>query len=166
MFCLSKKVDYALTALAYLAERPERVASAREISRILKLPGALLMNILKQLQQREILQSTRGVKGGYKIACDLRQVSLFDLMRFVECEHGKADHEAGPEGQCACDDCKGYELQLARSSSQGPVQALHFKLIRFLKDVKLSDLVLPGQRIDVPLDGLGFSKKPARVALV
>ena len=30
--------------------------------------------------------------------------------------------------------------------------AVHSKLMRFLKDVKLSDLVLPGLRIDVPVE--------------
>lgn len=161
MFCLSKKVDYALTALAYLAEQ-DRVASARQIAQAFHLPPALLMNILKQLQQCELLKSTRGVKGGYKIAADLARVSLFDLMRFVEVEHEGA-HEIASDGKCQCNECGDYEKELAGTSSAGPVQALHFKLIRFLKDIKLSDLVLPGRRIDVPLDGLSL-RKPRLVA--
>ena len=32
MLCLSKKTEYALAALAYLAERSHRVSSAREIA--------------------------------------------------------------------------------------------------------------------------------------
>ena len=47
MLSLSKKTDYALIALAYLAERPGRVASAREIAAARNLPAALLMNILR-----------------------------------------------------------------------------------------------------------------------
>ena len=36
----------------------------------------------------------------------------------------------------------------------GPVQALQFKLVRFLKEVRVADLVFPGRRIDVPVERL------------
>ena len=44
------------------------------------------------------------------------------------------------------------------AGSQGPVQALQFKLVRFLKEVRVADLVLPGRRIDVPIEHLKFKE--------
>jgi Rrf2 family protein len=136
MLALSKKTDYALLSLAFLAEQAGRVASAREIAAGFDLPLPVVMNILKCLQQNKILQSTRGVKGGYRIATDLAAVSLYDLVAMVD--------RSSEDCDCA------YDLE--SRSQQGPVEALHLRLVRFLRDVKLSDLVLPGRRIDVPLE--------------
>src|SRR5882724_6620780 len=106
MLSLSKKTDYALIALAYLAERPGRTASAREIAEARNLPSALLMNILKELHHHGIVQSIRGVKGGYQIAVDLKAKSLHDVVvamegpvRLVECaeESGTCHHESAAD---------------------------------------------------------------------
>jgi Rrf2 family protein len=156
MLCLSKKSEYALVALAHLAEHPGRTASAREIAQARSLPVALLMNILKNLQAHGLLRSTRGVRGGYQIAGDLNSLSLCDLIAIVECvaNAGEAD--------CGCLDHLHdgtNDLESARfAGSQGPVRALQFKLVRFLKDVRVADLVLPGRRIDVPIENLKFKE--------
>jgi Rrf2 family protein len=156
MLCLSKKTEYALAALGYLAERGAGVFSAREIASSHGLPLALLTKILKCLQHHGILLSTRGVRGGYRVVADLNETSLFDLVAMMECpdkpgsECGCMDHAVDPMRR----------VKLARSEARhAPAVALQYKLVRFLKDVKLSDLVLPGRRIDVPAERL--SAKPA-----
>jgi Rrf2 family protein len=151
MLCLSKKTEYSLVALAYLAERANRVASAREIAQAHALPLALLMNILKNLQGHGLLQSTRGVKGGYRIQADLATVSLDELIAMVDCCGHSSD------GDCGCLEHVHADVPTMDLSSRpihGPVQALQLKLAKFLKDVRVADLVLPGRRIDVPLERL------------
>jgi len=152
MLCLSKKTEYALVALAYLAEQADRVASAREIAAAHGLPLSLLMNILKNLQGHGLLLSTRGVKGGYRLQADLNELTLDELVAMVDCTgHGAV------EGDCGCLDPAQDALpriELSRPSGHGPVQALQLKLAKFLKDVRVADLVLPGRRIDVPLERL------------
>lgn len=145
MLCLSKKTEYALIALAFLAENGGRVASAREISAAKALPLALLMNILKTLQSHGLLSSTRGVKGGYLIALDLYGVSLEALIAMVDC--------AGHSGQGECG-CLEHAQHSGVEASHGPVEALQWRLAKFLKDVRVADLVLPGRRIDVPVERL------------
>src|SRR5687768_11228888 len=96
MLSLSKKTDYALIALAYLAERG-RVSSAREIAASAgsgPLPLPLLMNILKTLHQHGFLESTRGAKGGYRIGTVLDVTSLHDLISILKC--------SGPARECGC----------------------------------------------------------------
>ena len=151
MLCLNKKTEYALAALGYLAERSHRVASAREIAEAQGLPPQLLVKILKCLQHHGILLSTRGVRGGYRVAADLDATSLFDLVAMMECpdrpgvECGCMDHAVDPMTR----------VKMSRSGpAHGPAMALQYKLMRFLKDVRLSDLVLPGRRIEVPAERL------------
>src|SRR4051794_10141309 len=131
MLCLSKKAEYALVALAYLAEQPGCAASAREIAQRRDLPPPLLMNILKNLQIHGLLRSSRGVKGGYRIERDLAGVTLYELIAIVDC----AGHVA--DGDCGCrDHVRGIAsgVEFARvAESLAPVQALQFKLVRFLK---------------------------------
>src|SRR5688572_8187881 len=128
MVSLSKKTDYALIALAYLAEQGDRTASAREIAAAQGVPMSLLMKILKLLHQHGLLHSTRGVKGGYQLAIDLDSFSLFDLIGLLE-------GAIGPDSE--------NQLRSTRPTHT-PVRALQYQLIRFLKDIKLSDLVMPG----------------------
>ena len=71
MLCLSRKTEYALLALGYLAERPGRIVGARDLAVAYALPTALLMNILKTLQQHRLLVSRRGMRGGYQVGADL-----------------------------------------------------------------------------------------------
>src|SRR2546421_10718757 len=70
MLRLSKKADYALISLAYLAEHRGHVVPAREVAERCQLPLPLLMNILKVLHQRGILRSVRGASGGERRATE------------------------------------------------------------------------------------------------
>lgn len=151
MLCLSKKTEYALIALAFLAEQSGRVASAREISQARNLPLPLLMNILKNMQGHGLLVSTRGVKGGYMLAGDLAAVSLQALISMVECQ--------GHSGQDDCGCLEHVAHQIVPAGSHGPVQALQLRLASFLKDIRVADLVLPGRRIDVPVERLTFAHR-------
>jgi Rrf2 family iron-sulfur cluster assembly transcriptional regulator len=157
MFCLSKKTDYALTGLAFLAQNPHRVASAREIAEAYGLPRPLLMNIFKTLHQQGMLRSIRGSNGGYQIVAKLDAVSLYDLIRVLE--------QNEPAARVPDDETISNVPARRRSKLTGPVaapiQALHYKFRRFLRDVKLSDLLLPGRRIDVPLERLEAHERSA-----
>ena len=146
MLCLTRKTDYALIALGYLAERQDRVVSALEIARAFALPEALLMNILKSLQGDGILQSTRGKRGGYRIAGDLDEISLYELIRVLEgkVEPGCDHEEASVIGR--------------RGWKPAPIRAIQTKMMQFLRDMTLADLVLPGRRIDVPVEALSGAK--------
>jgi Rrf2 family protein len=144
MLRLSKKADYAMISLGYLAEHPEHVVSAREIAERCQLPLPLLMNILKVLHQRGILKSSRGASGGYRIASDLGKLSLLELSGILENADSNGDGEM---------------VDKKRFALHGPAQALQYRIVRFMKDVTVADLVMPGRRIDVPLERVGFLTK-------
>ena len=48
------------------------------------LPQAFTYKILKKLANARILEITRGTAGGCRLAADLSQLSLYDLMQAVE----------------------------------------------------------------------------------
>ena len=147
MLCLSKKTEYALAALAYMTGRGAHVSSAREVAEAHGLPLPLLMKILKCMQHHGLLHSTRGVRGGYRLVADLDETSLFDLVAMMECPDR-------PGAECGCMDVDADPMdrvQLNRSEPpQGPALALQYRLVEFLKNVTLSDLVKPGRRTEAP----------------
>ena len=81
MFSFTKKTDYALVALATLAEEtaggPETGRlSARQISERHGMPLPVLMNVLKDLVSVGLVTSTRGSKGGYSLARDPQAITI------------------------------------------------------------------------------------------
>src|SRR3954451_8961387 len=138
MLSFSRNTDYALISLAHLAGRAGGVTAAREIGETYSLSISLVMKMLKRLQHKGIVRSVRGVKGGYQLDVDLHSVSLYDLIETVK------QMDASESGRVF------REVARASLPTEPPLLAVHSKLMRFLKDVMLSDLVLPGRRIDVP----------------
>lgn len=143
MLALGKKVDYALISLAYMAERSCRFISAREIAELNDLPLPALMQILKDLHVRGVLQSTRGVKGGYQIGINIETLSLYELSEILDSAEGGAEDV-------------GVALHGA------PLHAIREKLAEFVRGVRVLELISPGKGIDVPLQSLRIVDRPMR----
>jgi Rrf2 family protein len=145
---LGKRAEYALIALAHLAQRPEGITSAREIAQLYRLPQPLMMKLLKSLHHNGLVKSIRGVHGGYQLQADLRAVSLEDLLQMLR---PAAMMGAAPRQAAA----------LPPLVVNSPLTALRYKMQRFVREIKLSDLILPGRRIDVPVELVGIEKSKA-----
>ena len=86
-FSLTRKTDYALVALTHLAEQAEiggPPISARQIAGEYGLPQALLMNLLKELNRRGLVESRRGAGGGYYLARPADRICLAEVVEAIE----------------------------------------------------------------------------------
>ena len=68
MLRISKLTDYATLILAQLAAEPERRFTAAQIRRETDLAAPTVSKLLKQLHRQGLVQSTRGLHGGYLLA--------------------------------------------------------------------------------------------------
>jgi Rrf2 family protein len=92
MLRISKKADYAVFLLgaiarqgAYPGGRAETsVVSAHEIARQAGLNKSVVANLLKEFAKHGLLESVRGLKGGYKLVRAPREVSLAEILEVVE----------------------------------------------------------------------------------
>ena len=82
---VSAKTDYALRAAVELAlhddgepVKGERIASAQDI------PLRFLENILGELRKAGLVDSRRGVDGGYMLGRPAEQIALADVIRAVD----------------------------------------------------------------------------------
>src|SRR5579863_10157364 len=85
MLKLTKKADYGLMALKYLAEHPEKPAvSAKDVADAYGIPAQLLAKILQRLTKTGLLRSHAGMNGGYELARDPRQISAFEVIHAID----------------------------------------------------------------------------------
>jgi len=85
MLKLTKKADYGLMALKYLAEHPETAAlSAKDIADAYGIPAQLLAKILQQLTKAGMLKSHAGMNGGYALARDANKISAFEVIHAID----------------------------------------------------------------------------------
>lgn len=82
---ISRKIDYGLRAMIYLASIPaDSVVPFREIGRQMDVPEDFLAKILKTLVDQGLVRSTRGPHGGYALARPSTDVSFLDVIEAVE----------------------------------------------------------------------------------
>jgi len=82
---ISRKGEYALRAMTYLALNYRKgPVPIHEISSREKIPQKFLEQILLQLKRRGMLESKRGVRGGYTLLKDPRRVSLAQIIREID----------------------------------------------------------------------------------
>src|ERR1700722_19874668 len=101
---ISRKIDYALRAMIYLASIPlDRVAPFREIAKSMETPEDFLAKILKTLANNGLVQSTRGARGGFRLAKPARDISFLEVIEAVEgpvtinlCLEGKSSCHLSP----------------------------------------------------------------------
>ncbi|HEX7914523.1 Rrf2 family transcriptional regulator, partial [Rudaea sp.] len=68
MLRVSKLTDYATVVMTVLAESPDEVFSAQALAERVHLELPTVSKLLKQLAQAELVESFRGVNGGYRLA--------------------------------------------------------------------------------------------------
>lgn len=157
MLTLTRKTDYALVALAYLAQQRHNAGtvSARRVADQFGLPLPLLMNILKELAAAGIVSSTRGAQGGYALAADAREITLYDVvtalegpLRLAPCL-GEGHNPPMMENPGIAPSCR----LLEECPVHGSIRRLHERIHDFLRTVSLADLL--DSEVDVPLTRVG-----------
>ena len=88
MLRLTKKADYGLMALKYLAEQSTGHApaaqSAKDIAQAYHIPPPLLAKILQTLTRAGLLVSHAGTNGGYALARPATEISAFEVIRAID----------------------------------------------------------------------------------
>src|SRR5258707_11545167 len=78
---LTQTADYALRALIYLAHSPEDGNhQTRDLAKALNVPTNYLGKILQLLGHQQIVESQRGMNGGFRLSRLPEQVRLYDVM--------------------------------------------------------------------------------------
>ncbi|MBA3438056.1 MAG: Rrf2 family transcriptional regulator [Actinomycetota bacterium] len=89
MLAISSKSPYAVRALSELARRgSDQPVPIGEIARARDIPVQFLEGLFATLRRAGVLQSHRGVKGGYLFAREPADVTVLEVVELLEGELG------------------------------------------------------------------------------
>lgn len=137
MLRLTKKADYGLMALKYLAEQsspsaPAAVAqSAKDIAQAYHIPPPLLAKILQTLARAGILVSHAGTNGGYALARPANEISAFEVIRAID----------GPLFITSCITIHGTCDLAGHCTIKEPLRKVNDSITDLLSKIHISDLV-------------------------
>ncbi len=81
---IPRKIEYALRAMIYLADRPNGVARGTEIAKHEHIPKYYLEKVIRDLMRRGLVHARRGPGGGYQIARAASGITFRDIIEAVE----------------------------------------------------------------------------------
>lgn len=81
---LQKNTLFALCSVLEAASRPDEALSTAEIARRYGISPHHLAKVLRALARARIVESARGVGGGYRFAGNARRLTLMDVVQLFE----------------------------------------------------------------------------------
>jgi len=131
MLRLTKKADYGLMALKYLAEQPDAGArSAKDIAEAYHIPPPLLAKILQTLAKAGLLVSHAGTNGGYALSRPAQEISAFEVIRAID----------GPLFITSCITIHGTCDLAGHCTIKEPLRKVNDSIKELLSSIRLSDL--------------------------
>lgn len=102
---ITQKCQYALRAIYELAKRGEALpCKIGSIAEVQNIPVRFLENILSSLKSAGFVDSARGKDGGYFLAKSADEITVGEVIRFIQGPLGPVECSDG-----AADDCQLYE---------------------------------------------------------
>lgn len=134
MIRMTKQADYGIVLMTRLAAEPDRQFSAPELAEECQLPQPTVSKILKALTRGELLESHRGVKGGYALARDPEEIDVAEIITALE----------GPIAITECiDDAPGECNQEPVCPVRGNWQRINIAIRMALEQIKLAEMTQP-----------------------
>jgi Rrf2 family protein len=138
MLRLTKKADYGLMALKYLAEQASAHAgaqSAKDIAEAYHIPPQLLAKILQTLAKSGILISHAGTNGGYALARPAHEISAFEVIRAID----------GPLFITSCITIHGTCDLAGHCTIKEPLRKVNDSITGLLSELSIADLIEPAE---------------------
>ena len=149
MLRISKLTDYGTVVLAHLAANQAAVCSAADVAAATGVTLPTVSKLLKLLARAELVVSTRGANGGYRLSRAPHEITAADVIDALEgpvsiTECSASDGDCEHEGVCSVGDAW---------------QRINVAIRRTLQDITLNDLV----RSNSPVPTFRFAGLPITV---
>jgi FeS assembly SUF system regulator len=107
MIKIGRLTDYGIVLMSYMASHRERAHNAPEVADEVHLPAPTVSKLLRELAREGLLESQRGVKGGYVLARDPDRISVAEIITALEgpialtaCSAASDDPDCEHESMC------------------------------------------------------------------
>jgi len=160
MLRISKKADYAVFLLGAIARQgaypggshATSVVSAQEIARQAGLNKSVVANLLKEFARHGLLESVRGLRGGYRLGKKPSDISLAEILEVVEGRFTLVEcidqtvpaadtgllpmAKKTPHDQAAHDCCS----LISFCPSKNPMRVVHGRIVQLFEQIHLDEL--------------------------
>ena len=136
MFKLNRMTDYAIVVLGVLAHRQGEILATAQLAALTGLNQPTVAKVAKTLVAADLLDTQRGVHGGYRLA---RQAAIISLVQIVEAMEGPIavnDCVEGAQDPCMVSNC----CFMSRNRNR-----VNLAVRNALNDVSLKDLIDPAK---------------------
>jgi Rrf2 family protein len=138
MRLITRNTDYAIRALCYIARDngDEKIISASELVKNLKIPRPFLRKILQTLNKNGVLKSYKGKGGGFSMAVSPENLRLVNLMEIFQ----------GPSKVSECLFKKKICPDIRTCILRKKIGAIERLMTSELKSITLASLLKEGKR--------------------
>lgn len=81
---ISQTAEYALRVAVYLAAQDGSPVVTRQIAKATQIPEGYLAKVLQQLGRAQIVDSQRGLHGGFILARDPNELTVWDVIEVMD----------------------------------------------------------------------------------
>lgn len=142
---LSVRGEYALRALLVLArdyQEDDAVVRIQQVSQRQNIPKRFLEQILNDLKSAGIVESKRGVAGGYRLRRPPERVTLAEIVRHIE----------GPLAPVSCVSEKFYEKCSCPDESRCAIRSVMKEtrdaIVQIMDRVTLAELCVRARKLE------------------
>jgi Rrf2 family nitric oxide-sensitive transcriptional repressor len=80
----SQTAEYALRAVVYLASQEGKPRTTQEIAQATRVPTGYLSKVMQSLGRKGLVQSQRGLHGGFTLARPADELTVLDILEAVD----------------------------------------------------------------------------------
>ena len=132
MLKLSKKTDYALMAVQYMATKNSlRAVNTKEIAQEYRIPVELLAKVLQKLGKKGLVISQNGPKGGYLLKKPASDISVLSVIQAIEGHIGITECYHNEDSHC---------VQMARCNIRTPLRNIQNSIYSLLESMSIEDM--------------------------
>lgn len=98
---ISRTAEYALRAVVWLASRPDRPQTNRQVAAGTQVPANYLSKVLQMLAEAGVVRSQRGLGGGFALTRPAGRITILEVVNAVDplerirvCPLGLDEHAA------------------------------------------------------------------------
>ena len=138
MFKLNRMTDYAIVVLGAFARRQGEILATAQLSELTGLNQSTVAKVAKTLLAADLLNTQRGVHGGYRLS---RKAAISSLVQIVE----------AIKSHIAVNDCVDWEDNPSMARNHYLMSQNWSRVSQVVKDalnyVSLEDLIFPAQLV-------------------
>lgn len=138
MLSMTKRADYALLALSYLAsvavDEPERLVNTKEVAEQFDIPVELLAKLLQILAKNGLVASHPGPTGGYRLLRGPKEISVAEVVGLIDGPVSMLHCSNGQDGACK---------QFTRCTIRDPLGEIETRVKALLEEISIAEITLP-----------------------